>query len=286
MPARPSKRRLVVGELAMTSKDTATVRFDVRSTDGVPVTVWVDGDGPPLVIVHGSMQDHTISEALVGELRDHVETYAIDRRGFGASGDGEEYSIEREFEDVAAVVDEVAGRTGGPVALWGHSYGANCAMGAAALTAGVGRLVIYEPSLGIGYPPGWIETYETMIAEGDRDGATVKMFRDLLEFGDDQIDAMRAGPEWPRRIAVAHTLAREARAEEGWVYRPGQFEAIAAPTLLLSGSDSPADFKTATDAAAAAIPGARVHVLHGHGHIAHRTDPALVAAIVREFIAD
>ena len=111
------------------------------------------------------------------------------------------------------------------------------------------------------------------------------MLRDLLEFTDDQIDAMRAGPEWARRVAVARTVAREARAEKGWVYRPGQFDGITAQTLLLSGSESPPAVKQATDAASAAIPGARVHVLHGHAHIAHRADPAMVAAIVREFIA-
>ena len=84
----------------------------------------------------------------------------MDRRGFGASGDGAGYSIERDFDDVAAVVDAVAARTGGPVALWGHSYGANCAMGGAARTANVGHLVLYEPSLGLPYPPGSIERIE------------------------------------------------------------------------------------------------------------------------------
>lgn len=268
----------------MASTDTAT-RFDVRAPDGTPIAVWVEGDGPALVMVHGSMQDHTVSAALVGELRAGITTYAMDRRGFGASGDREEYSLEREFEDVAAVVDEVAARTGGPVALWGHSYGAGCAMGAAALTVHVARLLLYEPGLGPGYPPGWIETYEAMVAGGDREGAVVMMFRDLLEFSDDEIDAMRAGPEWPGRLAVAHTLAREARVEDGWVYLPGQFDRITAPTLLLSGSDSTAEIRRATDAAEAAIPGARIDVLQGQAHIAHRTHPALVAAIVRDFIA-
>jgi alpha-beta hydrolase superfamily lysophospholipase len=55
-------------------------------------------------------------------------TFAMDRRGFGASGDAAAYSIELEFEDVAAVVDAVAARAGGPLALWGHSYCSNCAM--------------------------------------------------------------------------------------------------------------------------------------------------------------
>jgi pimeloyl-ACP methyl ester carboxylesterase len=265
--------------------NTVGSRFDVRSPDGTALAVWVDGEGPPLVMVHGSLQDHTISAALVGELRAGVSTFAMDRRGFGASSDGAVYAIEREFEDVAAVLDAVATRAGGPVALWGHSFGANCAMGGAALTSNVSHLVLYEPSLGLAYPAGWIDVLEATLAAGDGDAAIAMVLRDVLEFTDAQMDAMRAGPEWPRRIATVPTVAREARVEHDWVYRPGQFDAITAPTLLLSGTDSPEAVKKATAAAVAMIPDARVHVLDGHAHIAHRTDPAMVADIVRRFIA-
>lgn len=264
---------------------TVAGRFDIRSPDGTPIAVWVEGEGLALVLVHGSLQDHTISAALVRELRTGVTTFAMDRRGFGASGDDGEYSLEREFDDVAAVVDAVAVRTGAPVALWGHSFGASCAMGGAALTRNISHLLLYEPSLGLTYPAGWIETVERALAAGDDEAAIVMVFRDVLEFTEEQINAMRAGPEWPGRVATAPTEVREARAEEGWVYRPGQFDRITAPTLLLSGSDSPPDVKRATDAAAAAISGARIHLLQGHAHVAHRTNPAIVAAIIRKFIA-
>ena len=146
-----------------------------------------------MVLVHGSLQDHSISAALVAELRAGITTFALDRRGFGASGDGADYAIEREFEDVAAVVDAVAERVGGPVAVWGHSYGASVAMGAAALTGNISHLLLYEPSLGFAYPEGWIETLEKALAEGDDEAAIVLVLRDVLEFTDDQIDAMRSG---------------------------------------------------------------------------------------------
>ena len=106
-----------------------TDRFDVTSSDGTRIAVWVEGDRPPLVMVHGSLQDHTASGAIIEVLRADLTTFAMDRRGFGKRGDRAEYAFEREFEDVAAVVDAVAERVGGPVALWGHSYGASCAMG-------------------------------------------------------------------------------------------------------------------------------------------------------------
>lgn len=259
-------------------------KFDVRSADGTSLAVWVDGDGPPLVLVHGSIQGHSISSALAGELCSQITTYSMDRRGFGASGDGADYTIERDFEDVACVVDVVAARTGRPVALWGHSYGAGCAMGGAALTSNVSHLLLYEPSLGLTYPPGWIDQVERAVASGDYERAIVMVLRDLLEFTDEEIDARRVKPEWPDRVATAPTVAREARAEEDWVYLPGRFAEITSPTLLLSGSESPPAVKRATEAAAAAISGSRIRVLEGHAHIAHREDPAMVAALIREFV--
>jgi pimeloyl-ACP methyl ester carboxylesterase len=263
----------------------AADRFCVRSADGTPLAVWVDGAGPPLVLVHGSMCDHTAFDPLVAELRDTMTTFAMDRRGFGASGDTAGYAIEREFEDVAAVVAEVAARTGGPVALWGHSYGAGCAMGGAALTGDVHHLVLYEPGLGIPYPPGAIEEVEAAVAEGDMERAVVLVLAGIVGVTDEELAALRSGPRWPTLLACAPTVPRECRAEDGWVYRPGAFDAVAAPTLLLAGSESPSVLREATDLAAAAIPDARVRVLDGHAHLAIRTDPAMVAVVIGRFVS-
>ncbi|MGH8970192.1 MAG: alpha/beta fold hydrolase [Actinomycetes bacterium] len=260
-------------------------QFMVRSPDGVDLAVWADGQGPPLVLVHGSLQDHTISAALVAELRADFTTMAMDRRGFGASGDRGPYSLDAEFADVAAVVDVAADRTGRPVAMWGHSFGASCAMGGASRSDHVGRLVLYEPSLGLSYPPGWIDRADKALTEGDHERVSVMVFRDLLDFTDEQIDALRTAPEWPGRVATAPTVVREARAEQEWTYRPGVMGGITAPTLLLAGSESPPMLRKATDAALAAIPRSGVRMLDGHAHIAHRTDPALVAAIIRDFVS-
>lgn len=110
------------------------------------------------------------------------------------------------------------------------------------------------------------------------------MFVTLLGMSDSDVDAMRGGPEWERRLAVASTVAREGRAEEGWVYRPGQFDTVSAPTLFLAGSDSPGDLKKATADAAGAIAGSTIRNMEGHEHFAHRTEPEMVAALVRQFL--
>lgn len=262
-----------------------TESFKARSADGTPLAVWVDGEGPPIVLVHGSFGDHTAWAVPVAELRRHFTTFAMDRRGFGQSGDTGEYTIERDFEDVAAVVDAVAARTGEPVALWGHSYGANCAMGGANLTSAVRNLVLYEPSFGLTYPPGVIEAAEKALAAGDRETAVARMLFDVLDMSAEEVDALRSGPRWPNLLAGAHTAPRECRIEQCWVYEPGQFDGIDAPTLLLSGGESTEDLVEATHHAAASIPNARVHVLAGHGHFAHRTDPETVVSIIRDFLA-
>ncbi|HEY5928141.1 MAG TPA: alpha/beta fold hydrolase, partial [Kofleriaceae bacterium] len=115
------------------------------------------------------------------------------------------------------------------------------------------------------------------------DAAIVAVLVDILEMTADEIDAMRVDPLWPTRLAAAPTVPRECRAEQDWVYRPGDFDRITAATLLLAGSDSVPDVAHATRRAAAAITGARIHTLDGHGHFAHKTDPEMVTVVVRNF---
>jgi pimeloyl-ACP methyl ester carboxylesterase len=265
--------------------ETGVARFDVHSADGTSIAVFVEGRGPALVLVHGSIADHTTFEPFVAVLRHRFTTFSMDRRGFGASCDTPNYSIERDFEDVATVVDAVAARAGGPVTVWGHSYGAGCAMGGATLTGNVHHLVLYEPSLGLPYPPGSIDRVEAALAAGDHEAAIVAVLVDILEMTDDEIDAFRASPLWPVRLAAAPTIPRECHAEEDWVYQPGQFDGITAPTLFLIGSDSVTVVTEATNRAVAATPHTRVHVLQGHGHFAHKADPAMVTALIERFVA-
>ncbi|HEX6236094.1 MAG TPA: alpha/beta hydrolase [Acidimicrobiales bacterium] len=270
--------------MAMDATETTIDRFDVRSPDGTPLAVWVAGEGPALVLVHGSPSDHTTFAPLVAELRD-LTTFAMDRRGSGASGDTSPYSIEREFEDVAAVVDAVAARTGEPVGLWGHSYGCNPAMGGAALTSNVHRLVLYEPSFGLTYAPGAIDAIEAAVAAGDREAAVRAALVDTGAMTVEEYEGFKGTARWPKVLASAPALARECRVEHTWVYRPGPLDTITAPTLLLTGSESTPELAELTRRAAAAIPTAEIRVVDGHAHFAYKTDPAMVAAIIREFVS-
>src|SRR3712207_2617173 len=96
----------------------------VTSVDGTPIAYWSSGEGSPLVLVHGTAADHARWRPVLPAFEERFTVYAIDRRGRGGSGDSDDYAIEREFGDVAAVVDSL----GEPVTLLGHSYGALCAL--------------------------------------------------------------------------------------------------------------------------------------------------------------
>lgn len=108
----------------------------VVSKDGTQIASWRSGKGPALVLVHGTTADHTIWDGLVPRLTPYVTVYAMDRRGRGASGDNKAFAVEREVEDVAAVVNGIGGR----VDVMGHAYGALWALEAATLTPNIARL--------------------------------------------------------------------------------------------------------------------------------------------------
>ena len=189
--------------------------------------------------------------SFVAVLGDTFTTHSMDRRGFGASGDGDAYTIEIDFEDVRRVVDDVAARTGGDVAMFGHSYGANCALGGAALTGNVHHLVLYEPSFGLQYPPGSIEEMEAALARGENDRVMVAILTEFVGMTEAEIDTMRSSSVWPARLAAAHTIPRECRAEHDWIDTSGQFDAVTAPTLLLAGSETVASLAEVTPRVAA-----------------------------------
>jgi pimeloyl-ACP methyl ester carboxylesterase len=261
----------------------------VASRDGTEIGWWTTGQGPPLVLVHGAVADHTRWRPLLPCLEPHATVHAMDRRGRGASGDGPAYDLAREFEDVAAVVDAVAAAAGSAVDLYGHSFGGLCAFGGATLTGNLGRLVLYEgwppvrPEAGA-LPPGVGERLEELLAAGDRDAVVESMFREVVRMPEAEIAALRAQPSWPARVAAAPAIVRELRAIPGVAFDPEQAARITVPTLLLTGSDSRDPFAADAGTVAAALPDARVEVLEGQQHVADILAPELVAAHLVAFL--
>jgi pimeloyl-ACP methyl ester carboxylesterase len=239
------------------------------------------------LLVHGGFGDHRRWDALRPHLEDHVTVHAMDRRGRGASGDHPDYSIEREYEDVAAVVDAIAHDSGRPVNVYGTSLGGMCALGAAGITSNIGRLAVYEGWPPVppetSPPPGFIERAEQMLAEGDRAGVLVMGYRELLQLSDQEIEQLKSRPEWSARIASVHTMPRELRTVEEMEFDARRLARVRVPTLLLVGEKGP-DWKA--DAAAAVIPDARVHVLEGQAHAADMFAPQVVSEPLLAFVND
>jgi pimeloyl-ACP methyl ester carboxylesterase len=271
------------------ARDEGSPTSQVPSRDGTEIAYWTSGDGRPLVLVHGTPADHTRWRPLLPHLEPHFTVYAIDRRGRGASGDRPDYALEREFEDVAAVVDAVAAEHGAPVAVYGHSHGGIVAFGAASLTPRVRRLVLYEgwpvpdPAV-FALPAGLEARIDSALASGDPDGAVELLFRELEGMPHEDLDAFKAAPSWPGRVAAAHTITREIRGELTARLDPSLAARIAAPVLLITGEHSADVSKPHAESVAAALPDARIAVLEGHEHVADVLDPVLFAARVVPFL--
>ena len=178
----------------------------VVSADGTAIAYRRSGAGSPLVLVHGTTADHTRWAPVLPALEAHYTVYAVDRRGRGASGDGRDYAIEREFEDIVAVIDAI----GTPCDLLGHSYGALCALEAALRSDRVRRLLLYEPPIEAAaglFPRAVVRRIETLIEAGDGDGALVAFFRGIVRMPERDIALLRAQPSWggARRRGAHHS---------------------------------------------------------------------------------
>ena len=251
----------------------------VTSADGVRIACEVSGEGPPLVMVHGAGSGRWSFDAMRAQLDRSFTVIAIDRRGRGDSTDGDEYGLDRECEDVAAVVREA-----GPGALlFGHSYGGLVAAGAAALLD-LPRLALYEPAMGGVLATGsTIERWERLIEEGDRDTVVREFLRDLAGYDDEAIEQLARSQVWELRRQIVPTVPRELRAELAHRFDERGLAELTIPVLVLVGAESPDWAVRSVRAHAGALPQAETRTLEGQGHGANMTAPHLLATELERF---
>ena len=243
------------------------------------------GSGAPLVLVHGTGGFSTRWKPILPALEKYFTVYAVDRRGRGESGDGSNYAIEREFDDVAAVVDPI----GNGVDLLGHSFGAVCALETGLRTSHLRKLILYEPPLALVglsiYLEGIVDRLRAQLDSGDRRGVLTTFFHEVVRMPAHEFELFQLSPAFPARIAAAHTLPRELRVHEAYQFKPERFKTLNVPTLLLLGGDSPSFSKAAIEAVNGALPNSRIVVLPGQQHIAMDTAPDLFVREVLAFLA-
>jgi pimeloyl-ACP methyl ester carboxylesterase len=278
----------------------------IESADGTPIAWWrtdpprgassepggpapADSVGrPALILVHGATADHTAFRAVAPRFAERRRVISIDRRGRGASGDQLPYEIEREYEDVAALIDWLAAETGGPVDVVGHSFGGRCGLGAARLTANLRRLVVYEgapaPAGRAFHDAALLRQLDRLAAEGDLDELMAVFMSQVVGLSAAEVEAYRRSPTWPIRAAAAPTAIRELRAEAGRDAAVERLAEVRIPVLQLIGGSSPAIFTAGTRQLDALLENGRVVSLVGQKHAAHHTDPAAFVASVEAFL--
>jgi pimeloyl-ACP methyl ester carboxylesterase len=246
----------------------------IASADGTSIAFERGGMGPVLVAVHGTTGNRTNLELVRPFLQADLTVVTVDRRGRGDSGDSPDYTIEREYEDVVAVTNALDP----PRLLYGHSFGAICALGAAMQSDSISGLVLYEPWMVVDdekaiFTPAQLERLDGLLANGDLVGVLKAFLVDMVGISSHDMDQIRSEPGWYERIGVARTIPREARATEAYRFPADKAGKLSIPVLLLLGGDSPAAARRVNAMLEAALPNARTVVMPGQQHIADRTGP-------------
>jgi pimeloyl-ACP methyl ester carboxylesterase len=254
----------------------------VISNDGTPIAYQRSGEGPTLILVHGTSVDHMYWARVKGPLEAKYTLLLIDRRGRGESGDSANYKIEREFEDIAAVANSVTGS----VVLLGHSFGGICAMQAALQIDNLRGLILYEPPILLErdiHREEIVRNMKRLMKTEDSDGVAEIFVQEILRFSPDQIEQLRSSPIWRGVVATAHTIIRELEFNGSQhKFNRERFNKLNIPVLLLLGGDSPEFYQRSTKILEQTLPRSRVVVLPGQKHIAMSTAPEL---FIREVLA-
>lgn len=252
-----------------------------RSADGTIIAYEEVGSGPAVVLVDGALcsRDFGPGRALARELSSNFTVYIYDRRGRGESGDTPPYSIAREVEDLAAVVDA----TTGGASVMGQSSGAALALEAAASGVPMRRLAVYEaPYVGGREGIDDLGIVERMIADGKR-GTAVSYFMVKMVGAPAFVPIMmRLMPKaWKGLKSIAHTLPYDIAVMSGFAVPTARLKAITVPTLVMGGSKGAVNMKAAVQGVADAIPGSQHRTLEGQTH--QVSEKALAPALMEFF---
>lgn len=252
----------------------------VVSRDGTTIAFEKAGDGPPMVLLNGGFRDHTIFDQLVPELAPYCTTYVYDRRGRGESGDAPTYAVEREIEDLEAVIAEA----GGHAVVFGGSSGANLAMLAALSGSPITKLALHEPYFrvaGFERPPDdFMDNLKALLAENKRGEAAEYFAAKLVGFTPEEVAAWRRSPLWATNEANAHTLVYDTAICGDFSVPVDRLATFSTQTLVVN-SDKTSDWlRAAAEATAAAIPNCKAVSLPGAWH---RVQQDILGRVLGEF---
>jgi pimeloyl-ACP methyl ester carboxylesterase len=260
----------------------------VTSKDGTQIAFDRVGAGPALLVVGGATATRAAAQASAKYMGREFTVYNFDRRGRGDSGDTAPYTVEREIEDIEALIDDA----GGSAFVMGHSSGAVLALRVAGkLGSKVKKLAIYEPPFIIDdsrppLPADYVEHLNELIAAGRKAAALEYFMTVAVNIPAEYIESMKQSPMWESSVAVAHTIAYdgEIMGDTMWGDPASleQFATITTPTLVMDGGESPSFMHNGAETLANILPNAQHRRLPGQDHGA--ADEVLTPALVEFFL--
>lgn len=260
----------------------------VRSKDGTAIAFDAWGDGPPLIMIDGATAYRATNplNAEVGQLlSDEFRVYAYDRRGRGESTDTAPYTVEREIEDLAALIADA----GAPATVFGWSSGAVLALHAAAAGLPITRLALFEPPFVVDdsrppLPSDYVQRLDAYVADG-RPGDAMELFATAAAgFPAEMVAGFRQSPIWPPAEAVAHTIAYDGRIMGGTMsggpLPRDRWAAITVPVLVMHGTGTAPWLINGARALADLLPTATLQPVTGENH---STTAEVLAPALRQF---
>lgn len=239
----------------------------VLSADGTKIAFDQAGQGPPVILVVGAFNDRSTGAPLAKALESQLTVVNYDRRGRGASGDTQPYAVEREVEDLDALIREA----GGAASVFGYSSGANLALEGAARGLNITKLALYEAAFvvgdGVPRPPKDMASQLAKLVASGRRGEAVELFQTrLVGIPEPVVAQLRHAPFRPALEAIAHTLVYDANVVGDLKVPAAQLQSIKVPTLVVYGGESPAFMANAAKALATELPQGHVRALEGQSH--------------------
>lgn len=252
----------------------------VVSPDGTAIAFDRAGAGPPVILVNAGPTDRSANAPLAGLLAPHFTVLNYDRRGRGDSGDTAPYAVDREYEDLAAVIDEAGGSAG----VFGSSGAGILALEAAARGLAITKLAVWEPPYILDgtrppAPADYRQQLVDLLAAGRR-GDMVELFlTQAVGLPAEFVAPMRQSPFWPSMEAVAHALIYDAMIVGDFSLPSTRVASVKVPTLVIDGGQTPWLGATA-EAVAAVLPDAQRRTLEGQPH---NVEAAALAPALTEF---
>lgn len=256
----------------------------ITSADGTPISYTATGSGPTVLYVGGAIMHRAIDacgSGMAAALSPDHTVITYDRRGRGESGDTQPYAVQREIEDITALITEF----GDTAMVFGESSGGVLALEAVLAGAPISRLALYEPPFivnGDPMPPDFPDQLDALVAAGRRDEVVELFMTVAAGLPATVVAETLASPMWSVLTSVAHTIAYDGRVmgdtQSGDPVALQRFSDVETPTLVLAGGASPSH--QPVHQLAAVLPDARTQVVDGQGH---QFDPAVVAPFVSRF---